>query len=124
MTAIHPLWSFYVGETFPIEGACTDAVGAILDLSGAQLVEWKLQTAPAIEACGNGDEAPEVVLTLNVGNGIAVTNAPLGEIEITITKDQSAQLAPGRYRDQLRVVTAAGVESTQWVGFIDLKPTF
>lgn len=130
MTAIHPLWSFCVGDTFPIAGVCNDAAGNILDLSGALLVEWKLEPAPPRDCDDDDDDeastpvAPTVALDLTVGSGIAITNAPLGEVEITVTAAQSAMLLPGRYRDQLRVITADGTTTTQWVGFIDVKPTF
>ena len=125
MTAIHPLWSFGVGDTFPISGTCTDGSGDVIDLTGAQLVEWKLETAPPSAP----DDAwspptPTIVLDLTLSNGITVTNATAGQISITITSAQSAALSPRRYRDQLRVITAAGNESTQWVGFIDVKRTF
>lgn len=120
MAAVHPLWSFRRGDTFPIAGCCADAVGAPLDLTGAT-IEWKLQSVPA-----DSDLAPAVVLDLTngVAGGIAVTNEMLGELAITITAAQSAALIPGRYRDQLRVTLAGGTVSTQWVGFIDILESF
>jgi hypothetical protein len=39
-------------------------------------------------------------------------------------RTNSAKLAPGRYRDQLRVVTASGLTSYQLVGFIEVRPSF
>jgi hypothetical protein len=125
MTAIHPLWSFGRGDTFPISACLTDANGEALDLSGAQNIEWKLETAPAWPADPHCDPpTPTVALDLTIGNGVAVANETEGEITITVTAAQSSALAPGRYRDQLRVTTAEGIVSTQWVGFIDVKPTF
>lgn len=124
MAELHALAVFLVGDTFPIEGCCTDADGRELDLSGAQAVEWKLETQPRTREEWETLTTPTVVLDLTLGNGIAIINAPLGQIVITITAAQSAVLAPGRYRDQLRVVTASGVVSYQWVGFIEVRPSF
>jgi hypothetical protein len=125
MAELHPLATFLVGDTFPIEGYCRDADGDPLDLSGAQAIEWKLETAQS-RRCEEWEtpQPPTVVLDLTLGNGIAITNAPLGQIVITITSAQSAALAPGRYRDQLRVILASGVVSYQWVGFIEARPSF
>ena len=124
MPELHPLVAFPAGDTFPINGCCNDAAGDPLDLTDAQLIEWKLETVPPPCARGEVPATPEVVLDLTLGDGIAVTNAPLGQIVITIRAAQSAALEPGRYRDQLRVTTAAGLVSTQWVGFIEVRPTF
>lgn len=110
MAALHPLWAFFAGDDFPIQGVCTDVDGNVIDLTGAT-AEWKLANC-------NG----AVVLDFTIGNGITVMSPPtLGQLVITVPDAQSATLAPGRYRDQLRITTASGQISTQWIGFIDVK---
>jgi hypothetical protein len=110
MAALHPLWAFVAGDDFPIQGVCTDAIGTIIDLTGAT-AEWKLCDADGT-----------VVLDFTIGNGITVTSPPtLGQLVVDLLAARSATIAPGRYRDQLRITTASGEVSTQWIGFIDVK---
>ncbi len=125
MAELHPLVAFLVGEDFPIQGCCNDATGEPLDLTGAQAIEWKLETQPP-QHCEEWEApaAPSVVLDLTLGNGIAIINAPLGQIVITLTSAQTKKLNPGRYRDQLCVTLGSGVVSYQWVGFIEVRPSF
>lgn len=109
MAALHPLVGFYAGDEFQIVGTLFDQDGSPIGLAGAA-VEWKLATL---------DRA--VVLDYAIGAGITVVDVANGGVLITVSEQDSAKLAPGRYRDQLRVTTSTGVLSTQWVGFIDVK---
>jgi hypothetical protein len=110
MAALHPLWALFAGDDFPISGTCTDVDGNIIDLTGAS-AEWKLATLEGT-----------IVLDLTIGNGITVTLPSVnGELVIDVTNAQTIGLACGRYRDQLRITTAAGEISTQWIGYIDVK---
>ena len=112
MAELHPLVAFYVGDTFEIDGFLKDAAGRPIDLSSVQSIKWKFATSPG-----------RVVLrdyTLN--NGVTIVNAPRGHIRIKLAGADSQDLIPGRYRDQVRVLTASGIMSTQWVGFIDVQP--
>lgn len=108
MTAIHDPLSFYCGDTWEIAGTLTDASGAPLDLTGAAL-QWKLDDPTgAINA-----------LTLALGSGITITGlATAGTVLIEPTAVQTAALAAGVYRDQVRVTLADGTVTTQWVGSI------
>jgi hypothetical protein len=109
IAALHPLWAFFAGDDFPIQGTCTDAGGNVIDLTGAS-AEWKLCTI---------DDT--VVLDFTIGSGITVVSPSTGKLIIAIAAAQSVGIAPGRYRDQLRITTGAGQHSTQWIGFIDVK---
>jgi hypothetical protein len=112
MAELHPLVAFYAGDTFEIEGFLKDAAGRPIDLSAVQSIEWKFATATG----------RIVVLTYTLGNGVTIVNAIGGHIRIKVSTADSQNLVPGRYRDQVRIVTASSIKSTQWVGFIDVKP--
>src|SRR6185295_19067921 len=88
---IHSPQQFYAGDTWIIEALCTNADGTPMDLTGAT-VEWKL-VDPLGVAMG-------VTLASNT-SGVVITSPTLGQAKITLTKDQSATLVPGYYKEQL-----------------------
>jgi len=105
----HPTLVYYVGDTILIDVQITDARGNILQLTDID-VKWILV-----------DEQNATVAVCAIGSGIDVIDVNGGKIEISTP---SATLAPGMYRDQLRLKTQAdGYVTTQMVGLIDLKPS-
>jgi len=105
----HPILDYYVGDTILIDVQITDARGNILQLTGVD-VKWVLV-----------DEQDANVATCTVGNGIEIVDVNGGKIEISKASDT---LAPGVYRDQLRLRTQAdGYIVTQMIGLINLLPS-
>ena len=117
MAALHPPFSFTKGYTFPIYAALHYADGSPFNLGAGAVIEWELQ-----------DKDGNVLLELTlVGGGISVTDltdTPPNKCLITITAVQSAALAPGKYKDQLRAIDPSGFVSTQAVGTIEVRKSF
>lgn len=100
---------YYVGDTILIDVRVTDARGKVLPLQGVD-VKWTL-----VDPGGNN------VANCTLGNGIEIIDLNGGKIEISSPSDT---LAPGWYRDQLRLKTLADdYVITQMVGLINLKPS-
>jgi hypothetical protein len=121
MAKLHEPADFYQGDEWLIDGLLHDALGNPFNLAGCG-VAWRLE-----DAAGN------VVLDLNLSNGVQIMgSAANGEILITVAPSVSATIPPSApsatppvvYRDQLRVIDAAGNPSTQWVGPIGVKKSF
>src|ERR1700687_3545927 len=98
MPAIHDPIQFFSGDTWQIEFSCSRSNGLPLDLTGAS-VEWSLDTY----------DGGVNLLTRTVGNGIAITNPTGGKCDLTVADPDTALIAPGFYRDRLRVTTRNGV---------------
>jgi hypothetical protein len=110
MAVLHDQWVFYVGDVWPIIGTMHNADGSVMDLTGAT-VQWRMVNA-----------AGDVELDYAVGTGIVVTDAPNGVITITVPTADSADIAPGEYKDSCRV-TVGGVPTTQSIGSITVRPS-
>jgi hypothetical protein len=105
----HPILVYYVGDTILIDVQITDGRGNILQLTDVD-VKWVLVDAQnaTVAVCG-------------IGSGIEVVDVNGGKIEISTP---STTLAPGMYRDQLRLKTHAdGYVVTQMIGLINLMPS-
>jgi hypothetical protein len=103
----HPPLVFYVGDTILIDVTITDARGNVLQLTGVD-VKWVMV-----------DAQDATVAVCEIGSGITVVDVNGGKIEIS---KQSGTLAPGIYRDQLRLRTQAdGYIVTQMIGLITIN---
>ena len=108
---LHAPIAFEVGDDWLILVSCSNADGTPMDLTSAAL-EWKL----ADIATGK-----IIVATLTVGSGITIQAPVMGVAStclIWLTHTATAAIAPGFYRDQLRV-TAGALVSTQMKGRIE-----
>jgi|SRR5882672_6472413 len=115
MTTVHDPQDFNVGDTWELEFTCHDSLGNILALADAA-IEWKLD-----------DTTGEInILTKTVENGGVVLNVQDGSdgvCLVTVLPEESEDIEPGFYQDQLRVVLPGGFVSTQTKGRIDVKAT-
>ena len=115
MTTVHDPENFICGDNWQIVGPLLDGTGAPLNLTGAT-IQWKLDTADGLAN----------VLTLdNAGNGgVVVVEPSTATILVNVTAARSRDIAPGTYRDWLRVTLANGAVFTEWTGIIraDLNP--
>lgn len=105
---VHELFNLIAGDDWIFEVSCSNSDGTPIDLTAAA-IEYKLATA-----------AGGVVRTLTIGNGITVVppEAPATyptKCIVLLPHADSALIAPGAYRDQLRV-TVGGLVSTQSKG--------
>jgi len=107
----HELLVYYIGDTILMDVTCTDAKGNVIDLTNAG-IEWYLDAA---------DGSSAAVCTLNNGIEIAQDGPEAGKIEITVAAEVTAKYAPGYFKDQLRIITNAGIVATQMVGLIMFK---
>jgi hypothetical protein len=108
----HAPQQFYSGDTWEIHASCSDGDGNLIDLEFAALT-WRL-----------ADQAGAVLLTLTVGDGIALVESTSGDLVkgvclITVTPTQSAEIEPGFYSDSL-VVETGGKVLTQFSGRIEV----
>ena len=111
---LHDTIAFEVGDDWLIAVSCTNADGTPMDLTGAAL-EWKLADV----------DTGHIFATLTVGSGITIEAAVSGIANtclIWLTHAVTATIAPGFYRDQLRVTTAQNLISTQMKGRIQALP--
>jgi hypothetical protein len=101
----HPDLELVSGDSWSIAGNLLDTTGQPLDLTAAGL-EWTLI-------------APGGTLAIPAGSAVvAVTDPPTsGAIVITVDKEITKALDPGRYIDSLRV-TIAGLADTMWRGCV------
>lgn len=116
MAALHERWGFYCGDTWQMNGPLSYADGTPFDLSTGAALQWELK-----------DDQGNVILLLELGAGITIadpSDVPPHQCTITVTPAQSALIAPGVYRDQLRAIDPAGLVSTQVVGTIEVRPSF
>lgn len=84
--------------------------GSPLNLAGAQEVIWALAKRANATA----------ILTKTLGDGVEITDAAAGEVEVTLT---SADLEPlrGDYYHEMRVTNSAGQKATVMYGDVTLK---
>ncbi len=106
MTATHPTFLLYAGDTWQFDALLHDSDGAALDLTDAEIV-WRLRNS-----------SQQIVETLSVGAGIALIAPLAGSCRITLPVTQTALLPAGLYSDETWVRTQAGFASTQAVGTI------
>lgn len=106
---VHDTLIYYQGDTIMIDVTCKDAKGSIINLNGAS-IEWLMDGAD-----GN-------VVLATLGNGIEIATTPeAGKVEVTVLSTVTEKFAPGFYQDQLRVISADNIQSTQLVGLIEMK---
>jgi len=113
---IHPPQQFVAGDTWQIMATCLNADGSLMDLAGAA-INWVLNDSTG--------QAHVYIVATPANGGVVVAppdanNQPTGVCYIVVTPQQSAQLAPGFYMDQLRVQTTDGVASTVFQGRIEV----
>lgn len=114
---IHELEPYVIGDDWVIYGRLTDNADPPqpLDPTPATSITWKLADEALVAS----------VFTLTFpGAGIAIGTIPdwpVPVVVITLPKASTATLAPGTYRDQLRLVLA-GQTSTFWQGPLQALP--
>ncbi len=121
MAALHPLYRFTQGDTWPIFGELFYADGKPFSLAAGASVVWELQ-----------DEYGEVVLSYSYPGGanIDVTDVDARapdvphHLLITVNAADTASIKPGPYKDQLRATDPGGLVSTQAVGTIEVDKSF
>jgi hypothetical protein len=94
---------FVLGETWVLDFALNDALGADLDLTGATPLSFRLSRRGL------------VLMTRNLADGVAVTDPLTGQGTVTVTPAQqvTAGLTPGVHRYELRATLAGGAVTTQ-----------
>jgi hypothetical protein len=102
--ARHKEATFPQGDTWVIAGKLFGRDGNPLPLSGGVFLEWALL-----------DDTRAVTIRATSENGIAITDAEGGLIEITLSADTTEGIAPGAYSDALRA-NVAGMVATMWNG--------
>jgi hypothetical protein len=107
MTATHPAFALFCGDTWELDASLHDTSGAALNLADADEVEWNLR-----------DSARRIVAALRLSNGVEITNAAGGLCRITLSPARTAALAEATYADEIRVTLSDGTVSTQAVGSI------
>ena len=95
---------FTIGATWIIDLDCKDASGAVLDLSAAQDVEFRIASDTA------------VVFDLNLANGVTIANATAGIAQIIVTADAQADIPAAVYTYEARVILQDGSISDQTYG--------
>jgi hypothetical protein len=103
MTATHPTFLLYAGNSWTLDAALHDSDGSALDLTGAKIF-WRLRNSQKV-----------VVIERTETDGIVVTNAPAGLCTINVPPTLTAPLPNGNYSDETYVEVAA-FASTQAVG--------
>ena len=106
VTAQHPQFLLYAGDSWQFDAALHDNVGDPLPLAGAIII-WRLRNA-----------AQAVVASLSIGDGIEITGAEAGTCRIMVAPEKTVLLPPGNYRDETWATTASGFVTTQAVGSI------
>jgi hypothetical protein len=109
MTATHPTYLIYCGDTWQFHASLHDDEGAALNLSGAD-IKWRLRNT-----------ANAIVSELSVGDGIQIASALAGQCIITLSGDKSGLLAAGNYSDETWVKTQDNIITTQAVGVISAR---
>ena len=111
MITLHPPLYFVAGDTWVINGTLRTNSDQPLDLTGAKIV-WLFNTP-------NGS-FNYLVLDATVDGGIEVIGNPIaGQVKITVPPEITVDVAPGVFKDWLRVTLANdGGTFTEWNGFI------
>jgi hypothetical protein len=107
VTTTHDPLDFICGDSWPLAGPLEDADCNPLVLVGAS-ISWRLDS---IDGLTN-------YLALSVGSGIQIVSNTTAMILVTVSAAQTANLAPGNYKDSLRVTLADGSVFTEWTGYI------
>lgn len=108
---VHDPIDFICGDSWEETGPLQDVNGLPLSLAGATVV-WKLDfTDPVTLITTNA-------LSLALGSGITVLDAPSATILVKVSAAQSAPLKPGLYVDWLQVTLSDGTVLTEWTGSI------
>jgi hypothetical protein len=110
MTATHPQFLLYAGDTWEFDAALHDAGGVALNLANADEIEWNLRSAGRV-----------VVAALRLSAGVEITNDVGGLCRITLLPAATVLLREGTYTDEIRVTMSDGTISTQAVGQIVAK---
>jgi hypothetical protein len=108
MTTIHDPLDLICGDTWQFDGPLLDADDCPLNLTGAE-ISWRLDGLRG----GN-----YIALSLSSSGGISIVNLTRAEILVSAPPSLTSQLAPGVYRDWLRVTLSDGTVLTMWSGII------
>jgi len=109
--AVHDPLQFFAGDSWEIQFDCNDIDNQPLDLTGVLAIEWTLGTV----------DGSSVIMTKTLGDAITVLSPPAeGRCLLIVPAGDTAGLAPGYYRDQLRVTYGDGLVSTQTSGRVQV----
>lgn len=103
------------GRTARYQVSITDDSGAAVDLTGASVfftVRKTLTSSP---------DDSDALLQAIIGDGISVTSAPGGTVQIVIAQAKTRNLVPGAYCFDLTVITAGGDTITPAMGQFIIK---
>ena len=111
MATAHNPFKFFLGDTWLIEFTCLDEDGVALDITTADVLEWKL------------DDAANTInyFTYTLGSGVDIIDGPHGICMVTVQPAESAALNAAQYRDQFRL-TLDGIVNVQCFGIINAIP--
>jgi hypothetical protein len=109
MATVHDPEEFVCGDNWQLTGPLLDAAGTALNLTGATIT-WKLDSLDGLTN----------VLTLdNASNGgVSIVDPVSATILVNVAPARSTDVAPGTYKDWMRVRLADGTELTEWTGVI------
>jgi hypothetical protein len=115
VTAFYQDLTVVSGDDRTLRFAIVDPAGATLDLTGAQAVRWGCARLQA-----NGNYVLPASVTKTLANGVAITDAAGGIIEVTLAGTDTAALSQGRYHHELELTDADGAVSTLAMGTMTL----
>ena len=108
MTAVHDPLDLVCGDDWEFAGRLEDAFRRPINLIGVLSISWRLDSL----------DGSQNFLAISLGSGITVTNLVCAEILVDVPSAETTALAPGIYRDYLRVTLADGSVLTEWTGII------
>ena len=94
---------WYRGFHKVFQYTATTREGAVVDLSGFTAFEW------GIYEPGAGKDASPLFTAKTLGDGIAVTDGPAGELQVTVEPADTLPLTPNEYEARLSGTDAAGI---------------
>lgn len=112
---------WYRGKDKVFQYTVTDRSGAVVDLSGFTAFVWGCYKV------GAKPPATPIFAVKTLGSGIAVTDGPAGELQVTIVStDTDAGVEPGDYEAQLIGTDASGITDVlvKAAAVLQQSPTF
>ena len=99
---VHPLLILLTGDTLARYVRFLNADALPLDLTAPRIVvEWKLAAA----------KGTPIITKVSGDNGVDIVDPTHGLVRVLLAPAETAALAPGRYRDEVRVRFPGGVFS-------------
>ncbi len=105
-------FDMFAGDTKTLEVTVRDAAGAVVDISGATAIRWKL--ARTVNA------APKVEKAM--GTGVTIVDGPAGRFDVPILNADTETLS-GEFYHEAEVILSDGTIGTVLSGTATIKRT-